>query len=248
MKNWKNDLRKRLMIAIDGPSGAGKSTVARMLAARLGYSYVESGAMYRALAWLALETGTDIGDGSALAALAEKAEMRLEQQGESNRLLLNGRDVTEAIRSPEVTRASSLVSVHPEVRRRLVERQQALGREGGVVMEGRDIGTRVFSSADLKIFLEASPKARAERRFREIEDASTASPEEVLQEMAERDRRDRSREASPLVPAEDAVRMNTTNLTAEEVVEKILSLVNKAMGRQESEVRSQKGTGEGNYG
>ena len=236
------------MIAIDGPSGAGKSTVARMLAARLGYSYVESGAMYRALALLALETGTNLGDSSALAALAEKAEMRFEQQGESNRLLLNGRNVTEAIRSPEVTRASSLVSVHPEVRKRLVECQRELGREGGVVMEGRDIGTRVFPDADLKIFLEASPKVRAERRFREIKDEGTASPEEVLQEMAERDRRDRSREASPLVPAEDAVSMNTTDLTAAEVVEKILSLVNKEVGRQESEVKSQKGTGEENYG
>ncbi|MBI1955121.1 MAG: (d)CMP kinase [Acidobacteria bacterium] len=241
-------MRKQWMIAIDGPSGAGKSTVARMLAARLGCSYVESGAMYRALALLALETGTDLGDGPALAALAEKAAMRFEQQGESSRLLLNGRDVTEAIRSPEVTRASALVSVHPEVRRRLVERQQALGREGGVVMEGRDIGTRVFPSADLKVFLEASPKARAERRFREIEGESTASPEEVHREMAERDRRDRQREASPLVPAEDAVRMDTTDLTAEEVVEKIFSLVNKAVGRQESDGRSQKGTGRENHG
>ena len=234
---------KRLTIAIDGPSGAGKSTVARMLAARLGYRYVESGAMYRALALLALETGTDLGDSSALAALAEKAEMRFEPQGGSYRLLLDGRDVTEAIRSPEITRASSLVSVHREVRRCLVEHQQALGRDGGVVMEGRDIGTRVFPSADLKIFLDASPQVRAERRFREMEDASAASPEEVHRELEERDRRDRFREVSPLIPAADAVRIDTTDLAAEEIVEKILSLVEK-----ESEVKSLKVTGGENRG
>ncbi|MBI3895954.1 MAG: (d)CMP kinase [Acidobacteria bacterium] len=238
-------MAKQLMIAIDGPSGAGKSTVARMLAARLGYSYVESGAMYRALALLALETDTPLDDGPALAALAEDAEMRFEQHGESNRLLLNGRDVTEAIRSSEVTRAASLVSVHSEVRRRLVECQQVLGREGGVVMEGRDIGTRVFPDADLKVFLEASPKVRAERRFREIANGVKANREEVLREMTQRDQRDQFREVSPLIPAEDAVRLDTTDLTAEEVVEKILSLVRQRSGVQiqDSEVRSQKGTG-----
>ncbi|MBI4459300.1 MAG: (d)CMP kinase [Acidobacteria bacterium] len=225
-------MRKRLTIAIDGPSGAGKSTVARMLAERLGYGYVESGAMYRALALAALETGTRLEDSAALAALAEKLEMRFVREGGSNRLLLNGRNVTEAIRSAEVTKASSLVSAHPEVRKRLVESQRELGRDGGVVMEGRDIGTRVFPDADLKIFLEAAPEARADRRYREMADKSGTSLEEVLREMAERDQRDQLREASPLVPAEDAIKIDTTGLTVEEVVEKILSLAT-----QKSEAR-----------
>ena len=150
-------MAKRLVIAIDGPSATGKSTVAQKLAARLGYGYVESGAMYRAVALLALETGANWNDAAELGKLAAEADIRFELQGATgNRLLLNGRDVTEAVRSPAVTRASSLVSVHASVRRELVARQRALGREGGVVMEGRDIGTKVFPDADLKIFLDAS--------------------------------------------------------------------------------------------
>jgi len=224
-----------MLIAIDGPAGAGKSTVARMLAERLGYCYIDSGAMYRAVALLALETGTSPNDVPALAKLAAEADMTFEWQPSGNRLLLHGRDVTEAIRSPEVTRAASLVSVHLAVRRKLVERQRELGREGGVVMEGRDIGTKVFPQADLKIFLDASLEVRGERRFHDLKGTGRKSPAEVLQEMAERDQRDRERELSPLVPAEDAVRIDSTHLSAEEVVERIMQLV-----REKLENRSQK--------
>ena len=222
-------MAKRLVIAIDGPSATGKSTVAQKLAARLGYAYVESGAMYRAVALLALETGANWNDAAALGKLAAEADIRFESQGTTgNRLLLNGRDVTEAVRSPAVTRASSLISVHASVRRELVARQRALGREGGVVMEGRDIGTKVFPDADLKIFLDASPKARSERRFRDLaglEGSSPVTQAQVLQEIEERDRRDRQRELSPLVPAQDSVYIDTSHLTADEVVERILGLV-----------------------
>ena len=216
---------KRLIIAIDGPSGAGKSTVARMLAERLGYTYMESGAMYRALALLALETGTALDDAVALTRLADAADMRFQWQPSGNRLLLNGRDVTEAIRSPQVTEAASIVSVHPGVRRRLVERQRELGRAGGVIMEGRDIGTKVFPKADIKIYLDASLESRSQRRFRDQDAAGRSNSVEVSGEMAERDRRDQQRQESPLIPAEDSVPIDSTALTAEEVVETILRLM-----------------------
>ena len=222
-------MRTRLVIAIDGPSGVGKSTVAQMLAARLGYSYVESGAMYRAVALLALETGTDLRDGAALGRLAATAAIRFETEGTRNRLLLGNRDITEAVRSPEVTEASSRVSVHAAVRAELVARQRALGQDGGVVMEGRDIGTKVFPDADLKLFLDASPEVRSERRFRDLADAGEITRARVLSEMQERDRRDRERELSPLVPAEDSIYIDTTHLTADEVVERILGLVEKKL-------------------
>ena len=156
--------------------------------------------------------------------------MTFEWQPSGTRLLLHGRDVTKAIRSPEVTRAASLVSVHLAVRRKLVERQRELGREGGVVMEGRDIGTKVFPQADLKIFLDASLDIRGGRRFQDLKGAGRKSLAEVLQEMAERDQRDREREQSPLVPAKDSVRIDSTHLSAEEVAEKIMKLVEEKTG------------------
>ncbi len=215
------------MIAIDGPAGAGKSTVARRVAERLGYGYVESGAMYRALALLALETGTGLDDAAALERLAAAADLRFDAGPSGSRLLLNGRDVTEAVRAAEVTEAASVVSTHAGVRKNLVERQRALGRAGGLVMEGRDIGTQVFPDADLKVFLNASAEARAERRFRDRESAGQSSTAEVLEEIAERDRRDRLREQSPLVPADDSVRIDSTELSIEEVVSRILELAER---------------------
>ncbi|MGH9785768.1 MAG: (d)CMP kinase [Terriglobia bacterium] len=222
-------MRTRLVIAIDGPSGVGKSTVAQTLAARLGYCYVESGAMYRAVALLALETGTDLRDSAALGRLAAKAAMRFETEGSRNRLLLGNRDITEAVRTPEVTEASSRVSVHAAVRTELVARQRALGRAGGVVMEGRDIGTKVFPDAGLKLFLDATPEVRSERRLRDLAGAGAGeiTRARVLQEMQGRDRRDRERDLSPLVPAKDSIYIDTTPLTADEVVERILELVER---------------------
>ena len=157
--------------------------------------------------------------------LAAAADIRFETKGSGNRLFLGSRDITEAVRSPEVTQASSQVSVHAAVRTELVARQRALGREGGVVMEGRDIGTKVFPDADLKIFLDASPEVRSERRFRDLAGAGGITKARVSQEIEERDRRDRERELSPLVPAEDSIYIDTTRLTVEEVVERILRLV-----------------------
>ena len=216
---------KKLVIAIDGPSGSGKSTVARMVAAQLEYSFVESGAMYRAVALAAIESGTDLHDGAALGRLAEAAGIRFVPQSSGNRLFLGERDVTEAVRSPAVTDASSIVSVHPAVRQELVARQRVLGRDGGVVMEGRDIGTKVFPEADLKIFLDASPEVRSERRFRDIGESGEVTHARVLQEMAERDRRDRERGVSPLVPAADSIYIDTSRMGTHEVVERILALV-----------------------
>ena len=218
-------MSKRLVIAIDGPSGSGKSTVAQMVAAQLGYSFVESGAMYRAVALLALERGTDLHDGAALGRLAAEASIRFVPQSSGNRLFLGERDVTETVRTPEVTDASSMVSVHTAVRQELVARQRALGRDGGIVMEGRDIGTKVFPDADLKLFLDASAEIRSERRFRDIGDSGEVTQVHVLQEMAERDRRDREREISPLVSAADSIYIDTSRIGTDEVVERILELV-----------------------
>ncbi|MBI2816576.1 MAG: (d)CMP kinase [Acidobacteria bacterium] len=222
-------MSRRLLIAIDGPSGAGKSTVARLLAHRLGYTYIDSGAMYRGLALLALDTGARLDDGTALARLASNADMRFEWRGSRNHMLLNGRDVTETIRTPEVSDAASKVSVHAEVRAELVRRQRELGREGGVVMEGRDIGTKVFPYAELKVFLDASLEARSQRRFLDPDVPGQQSRAAVLREIAERDRRDQDRAESPLIPAPDAITVDSTDLTIEQVVEKIMGMVDAAI-------------------
>jgi cytidylate kinase len=219
---------RRLRIAIDGPSGVGKSTVARAVAARLGYRCVESGAMYRAVALAARQTGTDYDDAAALARLAETADIRLESSLGRNTVLLDGRDVTQAIRSDDITEASSRVSVHPGVRRSLVRRQRSLATDGGVVMEGRDIGTVVLPDADLKIFLIAAPQVRGERRLRETE-APSHNSRAVLEAILERDRRDQTREASPLIPAPDAVTIDTTSLAIEQVVQRIVDLAEQRL-------------------
>ena len=181
------------------------------------------------MALLALEKDTDLNDGAALGKLAADAGIRFVPHASGNRLLLRNRDVTEAVRSPEVTEASSRVSVHAAVRQELVARQRALGRDGGVVMEGRDIGTKVFPDADLKIFLDASPEIRSERRFRDIADSGEITQVVVLQEMAERDRRDRERRLSPLVPAKNSIYIDTSRIGADDVVERILALVKDKM-------------------
>lgn len=214
---------RRLTIAIDGPAGAGKSTVARRLAARLGYLYVDSGAMYRAVTLKALREGIDPGDAEALAGLVARTEIVLEPSPEGVRVLLDGEDVTAAIRRQDVSRAVSAVSAHPAVRERLVELQRALARPGGVVMDGRDIGSHVLPWADRKIFITASLAERARRRQRELAASGVHAPlAEIEAEIARRDHLDSTRPASPLVRVPDAILIDTTGLTVDEVVNRIL--------------------------
>ena len=215
---------KRLIIAIDGPSGAGKGTVARAVAARLGYRHVDTGAMYRALAWKALHDGIDLSDEAAVAALGERATFDVEE----GRIAIDSHDVATHIRTPEMDKASAMVARHPAVRRVLVARQQTYGTGGGVVMEGRDIGTVVFPGADLKIYLDASPEERARRRAADPAHSSSKNTQlsEVATALAERDRSDSTRAASPLAVAPDAVVIDTTGASIDRVVDRVLALVN----------------------
>ncbi len=205
-----------MVVTIDGPAGAGKSTVARAVAERLGFTYLDSGAMYRCVALASRERGVE----PAHAARAVRIEL-------GERVLLDGRDMTEVIRTPEVSEAASRVAADPEVRRALVEKQRELLARGDWVAEGRDIGTVVAPGAEVKVFLEASPEERARRRA----DQLGADPETVLAEQAARDERDRTRADSPLRPATDAVSIDTTGLGVEEVVERVAGLVAKMMPR-----------------
>jgi len=208
---------KQLVIAIDGPAGAGKSTLAAQLARKLGYVNLESGAMYRALALKALATQVALDDEAALTLLAEQSRIELLPGADGNRVLLDGNDVSRRIREQDVTDAASRVSVHPGVREWMVARQREMGAQGGIIMEGRDIGTKVFPDADVKIFLDAAPEVRGDRRFRQTPGGSLP-PDAVIAELRERDRRDRTRAASPLVPASDAVIIDSTGMTIEEVI------------------------------
>ena len=219
---------KGLVIAIDGPSGVGKSSVAQRVAERLGYLYVDSGAMYRAVAVAAMEQGIATDDAEGLAACAARLRIDLQNTAEGVRVLADGRDVSEAIRTPEASQAASVIAVIPEVREHLVEQQQRIGAAGGVVMEGRDIGSIVFPRAEVKIFLDASFDERARRRQRQ--QARAGSPttlEHTRREIEARDRRDRERAASPLLQTLDAVYLDSTALTVDEVVDVILYLVRK---------------------
>ncbi len=215
----------KLVIAIDGPAGSGKSTIAARLARKLGYINLESGAMYRALALKAMEQQLALDDAEALRQLAENSVIALEPGGESNRVLLDGLDVSQRIREADVTTAASQVSIHPEVRRVMVARQREAGAAGGVVMEGRDIGTAVFPNADVKIFLDADPTVRAERRVLQNGSQSPEEAQRVQAEIAARDERDRTRAASPLIAAADAVIVDTTHQSIDEVVSEIERIV-----------------------
>ena len=213
------------VIAIDGPAGAGKSTLAARLAKKLGYVNIESGAMYRALALKAIEESVSLDDEKALAALARGSRIKLEPHGDGNRVRLDGRDVSRRIRRPDVTEAASRLSVHPAVRRWMVARQRELGASGGVIMEGRDIGTKVFPRAQVKVFLDAAPEVRGQRRFRQQPGAAAPPPERILEELRARDLRDRSRAHSPLTPAPDAVILDSTVLSLAQVVARVQGLV-----------------------
>jgi len=214
---------RRLIIAIDGPSGAGKGTVARTIAQRLGYRHVDTGAMYRAVAWLAGFAGVDLQDADAIAGLASTAALDV-----NGSILINGHDVTQAIRTPEIDRSAAIVARHPQVRAVLVQRQRAYGQAGGIVMEGRDIGSVVFPQADVKVYLDATPEERARRR---AHDHSRPTPprenaiDVVAQELAARDTLDRTRSVSPLTRVDDAVYIDTTGVGIDDVVKSVLTVV-----------------------
>lgn len=213
------------IIAIDGPSGAGKGTVARAVAARLGYRHIDTGAMYRALAWLALHEGLSLADEAAVAALGRRAAFDLG----GGRIAIDGHDVRSAIRTPEMDKAATTVARHPEVRRVLVAAQRALGAGGGVVMEGRDIGTVVFPDAAVKVYLDASPEERARRRAADPAHAASKSAQfsDVATALAERDKSDSTRAVSPLTIASDATVIDTTGVPIDQVIERVLALIER---------------------
>src|ERR1700722_6350990 len=221
---------RKLTIAIDGPAGAGKSTIASRLARKLGYVNLESGAMYRALALKAIDRDASFDDEAALLKLAQNARIQLEPTLGGNRTLLDGRDVSARIRERDVSEGASRVSVHPKVREWMVARQREMGAGGGVVMEGRDIGTEVFPDADLKIFLDADPVVREQRRMaqQKIKGNVAAS---VAADLRERDQRDRTRAASPLKAAADAVVINSSSIDEDEVLAQVEKLVAARLSR-----------------
>src|SRR5918911_1048715 len=219
-------MSKPFIIAIDGPSGAGKSTLGRRLARELGLLYIDTGAMYRAVALAVAAAGVEMSDARAVADVARAASIRLEGDPEALRVFLDGRDVSEEIRGESVGHAASVVSAIPDVRRELVRRQREMGEGRGVVLDGRDIGTVVFPNADVKFFLTAVPEERARRRFgEERAKALGQSFEETLADINERDRRDATRDDSPLRIADDAVVIDTTELSIEEVFQRMLQVV-----------------------
>jgi CMP/dCMP kinase len=219
-----NSPARKLIIAIDGPAGAGKSTIAFRLARKLGYANLESGAMYRALALKAIENDISFDDEASLAELAQNSRIKLEPTIGGNRVMLDGRDVTQRMRESDVSQAASRVSVHPKVREWMVAKQRQMGGDGGVVMEGRDIGTVVFPHADVKIFLDADPVIREQRRLKQQHTGGVAA-ESMAAELRERDRRDRTRANSPLEPAPDATVLDSTSLSEDEVLQRVEELV-----------------------
>jgi len=218
------------VIAIDGPAGSGKSTTAKILAARLGYKYLDTGAMYRALTWFGLNHGVEPTDGERLRLLAEQVSIEFETREDVNRVVINGQDVTSEIRGPEITAHVSQVSAHPGVRRAMVVKQQELGKGGNIVAEGRDTTTVVFPDADVKVYLDAAVQTRAERRLIDMARMGVSSTvDEQIADINRRDDFDSSRKHSPLTRAKDAYVIETTHKTIEEQVEAILTLLKSVL-------------------
>lgn len=219
-----------MIIAIDGPAGSGKSTTARLVAKRLGYTYLDTGAFYRALTLKVLESGVSLEDGPTVVKLAEASQIELQPQEDRNRVWLDGRDVTQLIREPAVTNSIAPISENPKVRAIMVEKQRALGRNGGIVMEGRDIGTVVFPDADLKIFMQASLDERARRRQEELTAMGIKLELGMLkEEIARRDQKDSTRKVAPLIRAADAVLLDTTQMTIAQQVDFIVGELEKKL-------------------
>ena len=219
---------RKLIVAIDGPAGAGKSTVAKRLAKELGYTYMDTGAMYRAFAWRVMMEGIDLRNEKELRRVLQDTSIELVEQGGRLSVLLNGVDVTDRIRTPELSQLASRVSTSKAVRERMVELQRDMGSRGGVVVEGMDIGTVVFPNAEVKVFLDASSEERARRRFEELKSQGRqVTMEETLRETEERDRRDIGREAAPLRKAEDAVVIDSTRASVDGVVERIMQEIKR---------------------
>ena len=222
-------MEKKLCIAIDGPAAAGKSTVAKIVAGKKSYIYIDTGAMYRAITYLALEKGVDLNDEAALTALLKESaiDLTVSPEGEQ-KVYIAGEDVTEAIRTDSVSNQVSIVAKYAGIREEMTKRQQQLAEKGGVVMDGRDIGTHVLPNAEVKIFLLASVEERAKRRFEEnVKKGYNVNYETLAEEIRRRDKLDSEREISPLKKADDALEIDTTSLTIDEVAEKILQIVDK---------------------
>ncbi|WP_144511323.1 (d)CMP kinase [Bacillus sp. FJAT-22090] len=223
-------MTKKIQIAIDGPAAAGKSTIAKKTAELLGYTYVDTGAMYRAITYKAIRLNIDLQDGENLTKLLNKTTIELKPSPTGQLVFLDEVEVTEEIRSKQVTASVSAVAAHADLRKEMVKRQVEMGKNGGIVMDGRDIGTFVLTNAELKIFMSASVEERANRRFLENQKRGIhTSLEELMEEIALRDKLDSEREASPLVQAEDAIFIDTTSLTIDEVSEKIMLLAKERM-------------------
>ncbi|WHY70272.1 (d)CMP kinase [Fictibacillus enclensis] len=221
-------MNKKLKIAIDGPAGAGKSTVAKLVADQLSYIYIDTGAMYRALTYKALESGSNLHEGSVLQSLLKETEIELEITDAGQAVILDGKNVSEEIRSAEVTNNVSFVATPQDVREEMVRRQQKLAAQGGVVMDGRDIGTHVMPDAELKVFLVASVEERAKRRYEENRNKGyETSLEQLKEEISLRDKRDSEREFAPLKKADDAIELDTTSMSIQDVVNEILHLVSE---------------------
>ncbi|OQY57794.1 MAG: cytidylate kinase [Desulfobacteraceae bacterium 4572_88] len=214
---------EKILITIDGPAGAGKTTVSRILADRLSYTYIDTGALYRGVAFQAKSAGISPDDDTELENLCRTLSMKFIRNEKGNRLFANGSDISDHIRTPDISMLSSLFSAKPGVRKYLLNVQREMGQEKGVIFEGRDMGTVVFPDADMKFFLEASLKTRADRRYKESGHETDHSPRDVENDIRRRDENDRTRDIAPLKPAEDAIFLDSTDISAQEVVAQMLS-------------------------